>query len=102
MDKEQAVKKALEYAKVVNKSLDTQKIVLYGSYAKDNWKEESDIDIAVIVERVEGDFLDLSTMLWKLRRAIDSRIEPVLIEEDSDRSGFVEEILKHGQIIYSA
>jgi hypothetical protein len=37
-----------------------------------------------------------------LRREIDARIEPVLLEEINDKSGFLEEILKTGEIIYSA
>jgi hypothetical protein len=39
--------------------------------------------------------------LFRLRREIDARIEPVLLEESNDKSGFLEEILKTGEIIYS-
>ena len=56
MDKSQAIEKAIEYSKLVNERIKVQKILLYGSYAKDNWNEESDIDIAVIVDTVDGDF----------------------------------------------
>jgi uncharacterized protein len=35
-------------------------------------------------------------LLWKLRRQIDDRIEPVLIEGDFDDAGFLEEIQKNG------
>ncbi len=41
-------------------------------------------------------------MLYKLRRHVDDRIEPILIDSNEDKSGFLDEILKHGQIIYSA
>ena len=50
---------------------------------------------------MEGDFLEMEAMLYKLRRNVDDRIEPVLLEENSDESGFLKEILKHGQVIYS-
>jgi len=40
--------------------------------------------------------------LFRLRRNIDARIEPILLEEKNDKSGFLEEILKTGEIIYSA
>lgn len=102
MDKSQALEKAIEYAALVSEKIKPQKIILYGSYVKGNWKEESDIDIAVIVNAIEGDFLDMEAMLYKLRRNIDDRIEPILLEEDNDESGFLNEILEHGQIIYSA
>ncbi|KXG75450.1 nucleotidyltransferase domain-containing protein [Thermotalea metallivorans] len=102
MDKSQALEKAIEYAALVSEKIKPQKIILYGSYVKGNWKEESDIDIAVIVNAIEGDFLDMEAMLYKLRRNIDDRIEPILLEENNDESGFLNEILEHGQIIYSA
>jgi len=35
-------------------------------------------------------------LLWKIRREIDDRIEPVLIENDHDESGFLSEIIKNG------
>ncbi|MGI6487931.1 MAG: nucleotidyltransferase domain-containing protein [Syntrophomonadaceae bacterium] len=101
MDKSQAIEKAIEYSKLVNERIKVQKILLYGSYAKDNWNEESDIDIAVIVDTVDGDFLDMASMLYRLRRHVDDRIEPVLLEQKADPSGFLSEILKHSEVIYT-
>lgn len=99
--KEQALEKAREYANLVSTKIKPQKIVLYGSYAKGNWREESDIDIAVIVNTIGDDYLEVGAMLYKLRRNIDDRIEPVLLEEKNDKSGFLHEIMKHGQILYN-
>jgi predicted nucleotidyltransferase len=101
MDKSQVLEKAMQYAALVSDKIKLQKVVLYGSYARGNWKEESDIDIAVVVDTVAGDFLETEAMLYKLRRGIDDRIEPVLFEEENDESGFLSEILKYGQVIYS-
>ena len=100
MGKSQVLEKATEYAELVSKEFNPQKILLYGSYAKGNWNEDSDIDIAVIVDEVHGDYLEIASMLYRLRRNIDDRIEPVLLEEKEDPSGFLTEILKHGQLIY--
>ena len=100
MDKSQVLEKATKYAELVSKEFKPQKIYLYGSYAKGNWNEESDIDIAVIVDEVHGDYLEIASTLYRLRRNIDDRIEPVLLEEKEDPSGFLTEILKHGQLIY--
>jgi len=102
MDKSQVLNKASKYAEIVRKNFDPEKVVLYGSYTRENWKEESDIDIAVIVKRVEGDFLEKEKLLYRLRRYVDIRIEPILLEESSDRSGFLKDVLEHGRIIYSA
>jgi len=100
MDKSQVLEKAIAYANLVGAKIKPQKIVLYGSYANGNWGKESDIDIAVIVNSIEDDFLETGAMLYKLRRNIDDRIEPVLLEEKHDKSGFLDEILKYGQILY--
>ena len=71
-------------------------IYLYGSYARDTFNENSDIDVAIVVNSITGDFFSVNPMLWKLRREIDDRIEPILIESNTDRSGFLEEIKRSG------
>jgi uncharacterized protein len=75
-------------------------IVLYGSYATDTFTESSDIDVAVVVGSIEGDFLEREAELYRLRREVDDRIEPVLIEFGNDKSGFLEQILSNGEIVY--
>jgi len=79
-----------------------EKIVLYGSYAKGTNHAESDIDVAVIVDEVEGSFLDKEARLYKIIRNFDINIEPILIENKEDRSGFLEHILSYGKILYEA
>jgi predicted nucleotidyltransferase len=64
--------------------------------------EYSDIDVAVLVERIERDLRELETTLFRLGRAVDFRIEPVLREEGQDPSGFMAEILRTGRVVYSA
>jgi predicted nucleotidyltransferase len=71
-------------------------VVLFGSYAKGTAHKDSDIDVAVVVDRSRRDPLTASTELFRLRRDIDVRIEPVLLERIHDESGFLEEILKTG------
>ena len=102
MDKETAIARVKQYAAVVRRNFPVQKVILYGSHAKGKARGDSDIDVAVVVRRVEGDLLLLKTKLFKLRRDIEPMIEPVLLEEDNDPSGFLAEILKTGEVIYSA
>ena len=47
-------------------------------------EQNSDIDIAVIVERLDDDYFKDTPLLWKLRRKISNLIEPVLLTEDMD------------------
>ena len=52
MDKSQVLEKAMQYTALVNENMKPQKIILYGSYAKGNSKEDSDIDIAIVVDKI--------------------------------------------------
>ena len=49
---------------------------LYGSYAKGQAREWSDIDVAVISPVLGNVLGDEQFQLWRLRRDVDSRIEP--------------------------
>jgi hypothetical protein len=53
-----------------------------------------------VVDKIEGDYLEQSARVFHLVRGIDTRIEPVLLIGDEDRSGFLNSILKYGKIIY--
>lgn len=101
MDKNEVIEIVKKYAAAVDKYMKPRKVILFGSYAKGNWQEDSDIDVAVVLDSIEGDALENKALLYKLRRDIDARIEPVLLEEGDDRSGFLAEIMKHGQVILS-
>ena len=102
MDKKSVINIARKYAKLVLQNIKPIEIILYGSYAKGTARKDSDIDIAVIVSKVVNDFLDEAVMLYGLREEIDDRIEPKLIVESHDRSGFLEDVRKTGYVIYSA
>ena len=100
MDKAAALACARRYAEEVIKELKPEKIVMFGSYATGHAHENSDIDVAVIFNGFEGDFLRVSSWLWSLTWKVDSHIEPILLDRADDRSGFVEEILKSCELIY--
>jgi uncharacterized protein len=102
MDKETVIEIVKEYSEEIRSFLPVKKVILFGSFARGDQKEHSDIDIAVVVEKIKGDYLDLSSKLFSVRRPIDSRIEPILFEEGYDPSGFLEEIYRTGIIVYQA
>lgn len=91
-----------EYSKKILSIYNVKYIVLFGSYQRGNFREDSDIDIAIIVDKFSDDFLEDQTNLFRLTRGIDSRIEPVLLSLTEDQSGFVESIVKNGKILYAA
>jgi predicted nucleotidyltransferase len=101
MDKTEVINKVKKYADVVKKTFPVRMVILFGSYAKNCGREYSDIDVAVVVDHNDEDYLKSRQKLFKLGTGIDCRIEPVLIERDQkDLSGFFEEILSTGEIIY--
>jgi len=99
MDNREIIEKLIRYKKLVSAYFDIDKVVLYGSYAKGNQNENSDIDVAIIVNSINQDFFSYAPILWKLRREIDDRIEPILIEKNNDESGFLIEIMRTGLVI---
>ena len=99
MDKNEVINIVSKYKLLVSKHFDIESMILFGSYAKGNQKDDSDIDVAIVVNSITQDFFSYAPLLWKLRREIDDRIEPILIEKNKDESGFLKEILKTGLII---
>jgi predicted nucleotidyltransferase len=90
------------YAKRVAERYHPKLIVVYGSYARGKATSDSDIDIAVVCDSLGDDFLEKTVDLFRLRRDIDLRIEPVLLEADSMDNSFYNEILRTGKIVYAA
>jgi predicted nucleotidyltransferase len=96
MDKNEVLKLAKKYADGVREELKVQSVVLYGSQAKGTSKENSDIDIAVIVDDVPGDYLDSVAFLWRLSRKVSADIEPVLLTAADSDSGFLHTVQETG------
>ena len=95
---EKAIEFAKEYKDLVAEHLPLKALYLYGSYSKGNYTEDSDIDIAVVVERMSDDYFEDAPLLWKLKRKISNLIEPVLLTEDTNNPLYAD-ILKTGILI---
>jgi predicted nucleotidyltransferase len=93
---------AKRYAEKAKQIVPASMVILYGSYAKGTAISQSDIDIAVVLDKAPVDYLRTSANLFGLIVGLDERIEPVLLIKGHDKSGFLESILKHGRIIYKA
>ncbi len=92
------VKKIGEHAPFTHNLYRLAKLI--GSYAKGNFNEDSDIDIAVILKDYNN-LIDVQLDLMRLRLSIDSRIEPhPFRERDFEITNpVVHEIVKYGQDI---
>ncbi len=98
MDKGEAIELARRYKAAVAERLPLKALYLYGSYSKGNYHADSDIDIAVVVDRLNDDYFADTPLLWKLRRKISTLIEPVLLTDDRSNPLYCD-ILKTGILI---
>lgn len=98
MDKEQAIILAQRYKAAVAELLPLKALYLYGSFSKGTNTDDSDIDIAVVVEHLNEDYFADTPLLWKLKRKISNLIEPVLLLEDQNNPLY-SDILKTGILI---
>jgi predicted nucleotidyltransferase len=96
MDREQAIRVATDYANHVRTLINPMDIILYGSYNKGNANANSDIDIAVVFDKFDGDYWKTIQKLHELTISVDTRIEPVLLEDSDDPSGFVKMVRNEG------
>jgi predicted nucleotidyltransferase len=62
--------------------LRVEKAYLFGSHARGNAREGSDIDIAVISKSFSGNRFDDMMALFEVRRKCDLRIEPIPFHPD--------------------
>jgi predicted nucleotidyltransferase len=79
------------------KKIEFSSVYLFGSFAKNFFNDYSDIDIAIIMKKLENAF-DESVEMTMIGSKIDSRIEPHLfLESDfNERNPFAKEILNYG------
>lgn len=82
MDKEQAIILARRFKNLILDFLPLRALYLYGSHSKGSFNENSDIDIAVIVDNLNDDYFNVPPLLWKLRRKVSTLIEPVSLNAD--------------------
>ena len=86
-----------EYIKVISKQFEVKEVYIFGSYAKGTNTENSDIDIAIILDS-NINTIDLMVDLMMLTQNIDLRIEPHPIKSNDFEKGnpFIEEIKSTG------
>ncbi|MFO7788966.1 MAG: nucleotidyltransferase family protein [Bacteroidota bacterium] len=96
MDRKDAIEIVQKYKDILLNYFNIESVYLYGSYAKSTQHQDSDIDVAIIVDEISGDYFEIHPLLWKLRRKIDERIEPFLIVKSEDKTGFINEIKNTG------
>ena len=84
---------------IINQNIGLTKAYLFGSFAKNNERDESDIDIALVLDNLnDADKFDVQVQLLLLASKFDNRIEPHVISNKDflPENPFANEIIKTG------
>lgn len=101
---EEILEKLSRYVAEVVEKLKPQKVILFGSFARGDFHEASDVDVVVVADFIEG-FLDRIKMLMEMNR-FGIPLEPVgytpqEFEEMKERGNpFIREVTEKGKILY--
>ncbi len=98
MDQKDIIANVKKYVAFLEKNeFSVQEAYIFGSYARGNAHEDSDIDLALVIKNLQNSFL-AQVQLMKLRRDFDLRIEPHPFNEtDFNHSHpFANEIISTG------
>lgn len=74
-------------------------VYLFGSHAQNKAHKWSDIDVAIISDKLKKNWDDNENLLWHIRRKVDSMIEPIgfTVKDFQDECDpMVQEIKKTG------
>jgi uncharacterized protein len=93
------------YIRHLESDIKVQKVILFGSHARGQTREWSDIDLAVVSDDLKGlDQLHRIELLSPARRGCDTSLEPLgyTLEEYENASHltFLGEIKRTGKVIY--
>ena len=89
----------LKYVDKICKNYKVEAIILFGSYAKGTENEDSDIDIAIVIDKFKDNIIDEEVEFMNIRKGIDYRIEPHIIRIDDYKNvttPFVKEVINTG------
>lgn len=63
MDKNEAIEKVRQYKLLLKDYFQLENVYLFGSYASETNREDSDIDVAIVVRDISGDFFSVNFAL---------------------------------------
>ena len=75
MDREHALMIVRCYKEAILPLVSDAKVYLYGSCSRNEARKDSDIDVAVVIPKLQGDWLDTTSSLWLATLDINTSIE---------------------------
>ncbi len=104
------IKKAIKYLRdlLYESGLEINKIILFGSYAKGNYREDSDIDIVVVSKDFSGkDIFERAKMLgdieWRLIKKYLFPFDIITMSPEEFKKGVspISQFARGGEVVYS-
>ena len=102
MDKVNAIKLTISYlSRLRTNNVNFSEAWLFGSYAKGNYNENSDIDLAIVLDDEVKYSFDTEVKLMGLRLGEETLIEPHPFSKDDFKSDLpiIKQIIKYGERI---
>lgn len=101
MSKSETIDILKKYIALLNsEGIDVSQAFLFGSYSTDEAKENSDIDVLIVSDKMNKSDDQTIGKAWMLTRKINSRIEPLFINSDhfysNENSPLIENIKEKG------
>ncbi|MFW6156571.1 MAG: nucleotidyltransferase domain-containing protein [Armatimonadota bacterium] len=97
--------KVQEIIQKIVEGYDPEKIIVFGSYARGDWTDSSDLDVLVVKETEERPFERIGSVsgaCWPRKLAMDIVVKtPEEIEKElSERELFTREIMREGVVVH--
>ena len=93
------IKNIKKFKERIKKDINVKKVFLFGSYARGTYSEYSDIDVCIIADKSENNYLSM-LKIAPMTIGIDMRIEAVVFSFneylDKKPAGLLREIIEHG------
>ena len=84
MDKNQALKIIEKFVKRLRQEgISVDRAILYGSYAAEEGRRDSDIDVAIVSRDFGKDRVEEGMALYRIAGKVDTRLEPVPISVEA-------------------
>jgi len=80
-----------------------ESVIVFGSYARGEWREKSDIDVLIIGDVKLDEIIDIT---YPILLEHEVYISPIVMSRDyfemlkAEKTGFIENVLKEGIALY--
>ena len=86
-----------QYIKKLKERISVERVILFGSYAKNRDHKDSDIDLAIVSRDFSGNPINDFLTAIRVCQEVDLRLEPhPFLPQDFENNPFADEIIRYG------